>query len=559
MGYIKGTDRFQASLLPDYLEDYVSQDNPVRIINAFVDKTDLKACGFTKTVPASEGRPAYSPNTLVKLFVYSYYNKIRSSRKISRETERNIEAMWLCNKLTPDFRTVADFRKDNVKALKNLFRAWNLFCAEQDLFGKELVSIDGSKFKAVNSKDRNFTLSKLDDRLKRIDGHIAEYLSGLEKADSEETDERKLSKEEIAEKIAVLTERKTRYAGYLTELETTGETQKSLTDTESRLMKFNSGGCGVGYNVQTAVDDKNHLIADFEVTNKPTDNGLLGGIAQSVKKEFGVNIIETSADKGYRKIEDISVCLENGIIPNVHPAEKFDAYVLQAEHEPADISDGRRNSTKPEDIKACLRAGVVPEVYNGRIEDMQVVNVKIREDQAFENESFDSPDAMIDKAKQGFFVRDLERNLVYCPAGEILRFNARLKDKSIYRNKLACQYCMNKCCKAKYKQVAFTHGKNLIANSAFNRTQYAKRIPNRKITCKKFVRFVFRPNQRALDKRKCLSEHPFGTVKHWNDSPYLLLRGKDKASGELALSFLAYNIRRALNAIGFDKMLAILS
>jgi len=558
MGYIQGTNRFQITFLPDSLEDYVCSDNPVRIIDAFVDKTDLKACGFTKTAVVSEGRPAYSPSVLVKLFVYSYCNKIRSSRKISRETGRNVEVMWLCGKLAPDFRTVSDFRKDNTKALKNLFRAWNLFCAEHDLFGKECVSVDGSKFKAVNSKDRNFTPSKLDDRLKRIDKHITEYMAELAKADAEEPDERRFTKEEIYQRIAELNERKTRYTEYLSDMEATGETQKSLTDTEARLMKFSSGGCDVGFNVQTAVDDKNHLIADFEVTDRATDHGLLSGLAQTVKKDFGVDTIEASADKGYRDLNDMVTCLENGIIPNVHPAEKFDTYTLQTEYVQTDITDAQKSSTKPEDIKACLKAGVIPDVYGGCIENMRVEKVKVREDQPFGAETFDNAEAMNEKAKQGFFVRDLDRGLVYCPACEILRLKSRKKGNCIYCNKLACQRCKKKCCKSKFKEVAFAPGKNLVAAKSFN-SPNVQRAPRRKTVVKQYARFIFRPNQKILDNRKCLSEHPFGTVKHWNDSYYLLLRGKAKATGELSLSFLAYNMKRVLNMLGFNKLMKLLS
>jgi transposase len=189
MSYKTGADRNQRTLLPEYLEDYITEENPVRFFDAFVNTLDMKQCGFLRFVPAAEGRPGYNPKDMLKLYVYGYFNRIRSSRSLMKEAHRNLEVMWLINKLTPDFRTISDFRKNNAKALKEVFKAFNRFCDSLGLYSKELFAVDGSKFKAVNSKDNNFTLPKLDERIKRLDAQIDEYMKLIETTDAAEHDE----------------------------------------------------------------------------------------------------------------------------------------------------------------------------------------------------------------------------------------------------------------------------------------------------------------------------------------------------------------------------------
>jgi len=545
-------------LMPECLDDYVSEDNPVRLIDAFVDTLDMKTCGFKKAEAASEGRPPYAPSMLVKLYVYCYFNGIRSSRKIARETSRNVEVMWLTGKLSPDFRTISDFRKVHGDALKAVFRQWNLFCSGQGLVGNECVSVDGSKFKAVNSKSNNFTAQKLDDRLRRIDAHIAKFMSEMDRADAEESYERRLSKERIAEKIQELRERKLRYEGYLDQLEQSGDTQMSLTDPESRLMKFKDG-FEVGFNVQTAVDDRHHLITGFAVTSSPVDNGLLHDMAQGVKSDFGLVTIETVADNGYHDRDDMARCLESGIVPNVNPDRNSGSFELQVDHEPTEISEATRLSRNPDDIKTCLRSGVIPKIYDGLISDIRVEEIKIREDRPIETRTEMSDEQMKKLALQGYIVRDPRRNLAYCPAGEILRYSGKKSGKKVYCNRFACKNCQKKCCKAAHREAQFAEGQIIIACKAFGHTSFISKRPNRPYTLKKVVRFTFRPDERKLDKRMCLSEHPFGTVKFWDGASYLLLRGIAKATGELALSFLGYNIKRAINVLGMQKLMAALS
>jgi transposase len=488
---------------------------------------------------------------------------------LEKETERNVELMWLIRKLRPDFRSIADFRKDNKEALKEVFQAFNRFCDSLGLYTKEYLSIDGSKFKAVNAKDRNFTLNKLDDRLKRLDEHIEEYMAQLDRRDEVETgDERQFSAQEIKEKLKALEERKNRYEGYREELERNGEKQVSLTDRESRLMKF-SEGFNVGYNVQSVVDAGSHLIADFQVTNQGTDHGLLEQVAGEVKAAFGVQTLETVADKGYQDKEDMMGCLERGIIPHVHPRRGEDGFDLETVYEERQISEEQRTSREEEKIKECLRAGVIPEAYETVITRIDIVEKrsypKAGEEQAKEAAAAgDSPEGEQEKAREGFFVRNVERDLVYCPGGEILRLKSNKRSGAArYCNKLACKECQDKCTDSKFKEVDFLPGDTMVSCAAYGQSGEWKQRQNRhggpRGSAKtKVVRLHFKVDRRKLDTRKCLSEHPFGTIKRTLDSAYLLLKGIKKVTGELSLSFMAYNMRRAINMAGVGKMIEAL-
>lgn len=208
MSYITGQDRCQLTLFPKTIDEYISQENPVQVIDVFIENLDLGKAGFKRAKPAKDSRPAYSPKDLLKLYVYGYFNKIRSSRKLMIECRRNVELMWLLKMLTPDFRTIADFRKENAKALKNVFKAFVKLCLDMNLYVKELIAIDGSKFRAVNSKDNNFTLSKLTDRLNRIDEHISQYIKGLDISDKKEENSNEYTKDQIQNKIDELNKKK---------------------------------------------------------------------------------------------------------------------------------------------------------------------------------------------------------------------------------------------------------------------------------------------------------------------------------------------------------------
>ena len=293
MDYFEGTDRDQRILFPQSLDEYIAQDNPVRVIDAFVESVDLQALGFTHTVLNETGRPPYHPGVLLRLYVYGYLNRLRSSRSLEREAQRNVEVMWLTRKLAPDFKTIANFRRNKRKAIREVCRAFTIFCRDLDLFSRDLVAIYGNKFKAVNSRERNFTDRKLQQALKDIDQKIEAYLEELDANDAQEPEERKLSTEELKEKIKLLKERMKKYKGLLRRMEETGESQISLTDPDSRSMPIGGGRItDVGYNVQVAVDPKHKLLVDHQVTNAVTERGLLASMAIRAKEALGIDRLE---------------------------------------------------------------------------------------------------------------------------------------------------------------------------------------------------------------------------------------------------------------------------
>jgi len=355
MEFIHGEDRTQTILFPETIDEYVHEDSAARVIDVFIDTLDLAAVGFSRLEPKETGRPPYDPKDILKLYVYGYMNRVRSSRRLETESKRNLEVLWLLRKLSPDHKTIADFRKDNPKALKNVFKSFVKLCMKLNLYGKELAAIDGSKFKAVNAKDRNFTRDKLKDRLERINNKIDEYLAELDKTDKEEDlFEKKKSAAEINQIINDLKERKTSYESYAEELEKTGETQKSLTDPESRLMLAN-GKMDVCYNVQTAVDAKNKLIIEFEVTNKANDMNQLTPMAEKVQDILETEKIAFVADAGYASASDIVAAIQIGIDPHVSGTD-YDICVPAKEGEQNEITshtNGRCVYLKDRNIAIC--------------------------------------------------------------------------------------------------------------------------------------------------------------------------------------------------------------
>jgi transposase len=314
LSYVEGKERRQAILFPDHLDDYVSEENPVRFMDAFVGAQDLVELGFNRAEPKEMGRPSYHPGLLLRLYIYGYVNNIRSSRKLEREARRNIELMWLMEKLTPDYRTIADFRKDNLKAIKKMCQEFTRLCKKMDMFGGELVGVDGSKFKADNSTERNYTKKKLEKLIDRADQRIAKYLAELDKADREEDEieTKPVSAEELKERIEQLKKGRERHKQRQRNLEESGEKQVSETDPDSRLMKTREGSA-VCYNVQVAVDNKHKLIAAHEVTNAGSDRGQLANIAKQAKETMGVENLEATTDMGYYDCEDVKQCEEEGI------------------------------------------------------------------------------------------------------------------------------------------------------------------------------------------------------------------------------------------------------
>src|SRR5258706_638841 len=257
MDYIRGANRNQVILFPESVEDYITEDNPVRFIDAFVSSLDLAAVGVKRAQPAETGRPAYDPGDLLRLYLYGYLNRVRSSRMLERETRVNLEVMWLLGRLNPDFKTVADFRRDNLKAIKEVCREFTLMCRKLKLFGGEMVAIDGSKFKAVNNRRRNFNAARLTKAIKAIEEKIGSYLCSLDQADAAEPDPDTPppSAAELGAKIKNLTERKAKYQALQTELQDNDAKQEALTDRDARSMVMHHGSTEVGYNVQTVVDE----------------------------------------------------------------------------------------------------------------------------------------------------------------------------------------------------------------------------------------------------------------------------------------------------------------
>ena len=321
MGHLAGHDRSQLLLLPEAIDDYVGPDNPVRFIEAFVDELDLAGVGFARVVPKATGRPGYDPADLLKLYIYGYLNRVRSSRRLEAETHRNIEVIWLLRGLKPDFKTIADFRRNNRAAFRPVFRAFVVLCRQLDLFGRELVAVDGTRIKAVNNKDRNFTRAALATFVQQADEKLAGYLQALDTGDADEdgagtSNSSGRGDPRLAEKIAAVRGKRERHKALLDELDRTGEDQISLTDPDSRAMARMTK-VGVGYNVQVAVDVKHKLIVEQEVHSQVVDLGLLASTAKAAMEALGVEQIEAVADRGYFKIEDIEACEAAGITPYV--------------------------------------------------------------------------------------------------------------------------------------------------------------------------------------------------------------------------------------------------
>jgi len=315
--FIEGQNRFQTTLLPESLDDYIAEDDTIRFLDAFVDQLDLAELGFKGAEPAATGRPGYHPSVLLKLYVYGYMNRIQSSRRLERESYRNVELMWLTGRLMPDFKTIADFRKDNKRAIQHVCVQFVELCRKLELFSAALVAIDGSKFKAVNSRDKNFTRHSVKRRMQRLQAHINRYLTKLDAVDELEPEIRKVTVAELEQKIASMKAEMGELERRKAEVEAHPDKQVSLTDPDSRSMMKPGGGSVVGYNVQTAVDSKHHLIAAHEVTNTPTDRDLLAEMALKAKAATGTQSLTAVADPGYYKGEAIVECSSNGIRPLV--------------------------------------------------------------------------------------------------------------------------------------------------------------------------------------------------------------------------------------------------
>jgi transposase len=340
--FIEGSDRDQGLLFPDHLADFVGEDNPVRVVDAFVDALDLGDMGFAGAVPASTGRPGYNPSVLLKIYIYGYLNRVHSSRRLEREAVRNVEVMWLTGRLAPDFKTIADFRRDNGDAIRGVCRQFVMLCRQIGLVHDTLVAIDGSKFKAVNNRDKNFTPAKMARRMAEIEASIERYLREMDIADRHEPEVAAVKVPRLQEKIANLTAQMEELRIMEAALKASPDSQISLTDPDARSM--NSRGSGmVGYNVQSAVDTEHHLIITHEVTSQGSDRPQLARMADQARAAMGTEQITVVADRGYFSGEQLLACAESGITayvprPLVSSGTKRglfpkQAFIFDAEHD----------------------------------------------------------------------------------------------------------------------------------------------------------------------------------------------------------------------------------
>ena len=475
VGHIEGRSREQTVMFPEALDDYVVADNAVRVIDAWVDGQDLVGLGFARVEPAATGRPGYDPGDLVKLYVYGYMNRVRSSRLLERETHRNVELMWLMRCLRPDFKTIADFRKDNGKAIGGLFRQFVLFCQDQGLVAGELVAIDGSKFVAVNNPGRNFTAEKLKGRIERLERSIGEYLQELNQADAAQPEAPRA--EDIARTLEHLRENQANAQARLEQLQATGESQLSLTDGDARAMKTPQHGSVVGYNVQSVVDSRHKLIVEFAVTNEGNDRNQLGAMALRTKGALGLEAFEVVADTGYANADEVARCAQEG-------------------------------------ITTYLRAPVIPG-----------------------NEAR----GLYGKNR---FEYDPSSDSYRCPAGQVLNYQSTSQHEGravkLYGT-LACKDCpMRAACTT-------SREKGRVITRPINQDHLDAAAARAKA------------HPEIMRERKCLAEHPFGTLKRAWDQGYFLMRGMAKVSTEISLSVLSYNLKRTISILGVQNLLAAIT
>lgn len=472
MGFIEGEDRKQTMLFPEVLEDYITEENPVRFIDVFIEGLDLSEMGCQRAIPKETGRPPYDPGDLLRLYVYGYLNRTRSSRQLEREAGRNVELMWLMRKLRPDFKTIADFRRDNPQGIKKVCREFTLWCKRLELFGGELVAIDGSKFQAVNSPKRNFTTKKLKRMIEEIEAKIEQYLKELDGQDKQEVGQSALSAEELKEKIDRYKQRRGQYEQLKRDLEQSGESQVSLTDPQSRSMRVGHG-VEVSYNVQIVVDHKHKLVVEHEVVNEVTDQGQLSTMAKKAKETLGVESLEVVTDRGYYNGEEVKACEESGIT----------AYV-----------------PKP-NSSSNLKRGL------------------------FTKENF---------------IYEPEKDCYRCPAGKELNYRYQTVEQGRTMRSYEISGC--KSCELRSKCSINKKGIRCI-----------KRWVDEAILEAMARRVAEHPEK--VELRKCLAEHPFGTIKRVMNQGYFLMRGLTKVGAETSLTILAYNLKRVINILGVKTMI----
>ncbi len=542
MGYIQGADRNQVILLPDTLDDYVGGDNEVRAIDAFIDSLDISLMGF-KADPAKEGRPGYDPRDMLKLYMYGYLNHIRSSRRLQKEASRNVELMWLLRKVVSDFRCIADFRKDNAKSIREVFRAFVRLCNKAGMLSHESVVTDGSKFRAVNADNKSYVSSNAKKVLLDVEEKISRYMKELDEADAAESRPGALTKEDIVGVLDYLERRKAQLTEALEQMAGSGENHICTTDPESRLMKTRDG-IRPSFNVQTAVEAKNHLIVHYDVTSECTDWHLLGDGINASKAALGVENLEGIADRGYSNDEEILQCLLNGDTPTTHPNKGEKSRMFRFQKTDTEVTG---EVVSYAEMKA-----------QGGLEKAPV---EVRREPPL----------------HPYFERDIEKDIVICPMGQTLFYagpghpNGK-KDPCIrrYHRLSACLKCPNKCTLHKRRIVSFKEGETRKEEAFYEKARENRivrktsrrfkviTLSEEESSWDEWVILRFYPNQQHLRKRNTVVEHPYGTVKRWHGAGYLLTKGKQKAAAEMGLSFLAYNFRRVVNLLGVNGLMEMI-
>lgn len=469
--FIEGQDRHQVTLLPECLDDFIAENNTVRIVDVFIGELDLVALGFDGASPAATGRPSYHPAVMLKLYMYGYLNRIQSSRRLERECQRNVELMWLTGRLAPDFKTIADFRRENGKGIRNVCRRFVMLCRELKLFTEAVVAIDGSKFKAVNNRERNYTPGKVERRERELEESIQRYLDALDTADRTQPIEVQAKTERLRGKIQKMRQRLQELQAVKAQLETLPDRQLSQTDPDARAMTTYSakGTALVGYNVQAAVDTKNHLIVAHEVTNNGSDRAQLSVMALAARDAMGKRRLKAIADRGYYSGQGLKACEDAGVAALV-----------------------------PKPMTSNARA-------EGR---------------------FDKTD----------FVYIEHANEYQCPAGEraIHRFSREEAGLQIHLYwSSACPTCPMKaqCTTSDYRRIRRWEHERVMDS-------VQRRLDQMPM---------------AMTVRKRTVEHVFGTLKHWMGWLHFLTRGMQHVETEMNLSVLAYNFKRVLSILGFDR------
>jgi transposase len=473
--FIVGEDRQQVTLLPECLDDYIAGDNTVRVVDAFINELDMVALGFEGANPASTGRPAYHPAVMLKVYLYGYLNRIQSSRRLERECQRNVELMWLTGRLSPDFKTIADFRRDNSAGIRNVCRRFVTLCRDLKLFSQAVVAIDGSKFKAVNSRDCNFTKGKVDKRQQQIEESIQRYLVALDTADRTQPVELKAKTQRLQEKITRLRQQMRELDTVKEQLKTQPDGQISRTDQDARSMATSGKGSGmVAYNVQVAVDAKHHLIVAHEVTNAGSDRAQLYPMATAAREAMGRKKLRAIADRGYFSGRQIKACADAGI----------DAVLPK------------------------------PTTSNAKAEGR-----------------YDRAD----------FVYIPEDDEYLCPAGQRAIFRMAREENGMMIHRYwssACPKCAMKaqCTPSDYRRISRWEHEEVLEDVQ----RRLDRSPD------------------SMTVRRRTVEHVFGTLKSWMGYTHFLTRRLPNVSAEMGLNVLAYNFKRVLSILGFERMMKVM-